>query len=115
MKKIKHILKLLFNPSYVTPKQIDGKVAYLKQFKRKYDDMTTAEKIMSMSLYSIDYRHFDSLRHLGGLEATLIMLGELEPGKSLKYQEGELYKGYMVRITKEYLTKTGCYEENKTN
>ena len=112
MDKLKHILNLLFNPKYVTPKDKLFRVKYLAQFKKSYEDMTTAEKIMSMSLYSIEFNYHNTLRHLGALEATLIMLGVLEPVSSLKYENGETYKSYMIRITKEYLTKTGCYEEN---
>ena len=113
--KLKDIFNRLFNPNYITPEYKLFRIKYLGQFKKEYDDMTTAEKIMSMSLYSIELKHHDTLRHLGALEATFIMLGVLEPGNSIKYGEGENYKSYMIRITKEYLTKSGCYEENKTN
>lgn len=75
--------------------------------------MTTDEKIMSMSLYTIEFYKIDILRNLGALEATLMMVGELECGTDIP--ENETYKAYILRLTKQFLTKTGCYEENKTD
>lgn len=106
-------MNLLLNPMYVTPKQREKKVNYLKQFKKEYNDMTTAEKIMSMSLYSIEYKNLNILRNLGALESTLIMVDVLKPGEPLPNDKS--YMNYMLEKTKEYLTKSGCYEENKTN
>lgn len=112
MNKIKHILNLLFDPNYITPKQKEERIKYLNQFKKRRDDMTTAEKIMLTSLYCVEHKHSDTLRHLGALDATLIMVGVLEPGKSIP--NDKIYKSYMLELTKEYLTKSGSYEENKT-
>jgi hypothetical protein len=116
MEKIKHILNILFNPKYITPEEKVRRIKYLDQFKRRYDDMNISEKIMTASLYSIEYCCSDTLLHLGRLEATLIMLKVLDDRNTFSYEGWDAYKDNILRLTKEYLTKTGCYgEESKSN
>ena len=89
--------------------------AYLDKFKKTYDERTASEKILTECLYKIEVAQVMGAglaRFLGAMEATLVIEGHLEYGKSFDYltlkglfgDYKENYTQFIVRKSKEYLT-----------
>jgi len=92
---------------------------YLSQFKKKYDEMTVAEKIVKKALFDIEFLHNLNPSNYGAIHATLTIEGDLEVGEILPMQEvrrpiiftKRTYKDFetssecLIRLAKEYLIK----------
>lgn len=80
-------------------------------FKKKYNDRTTSEKILCDCLLKLQKNK--SFRFIGALEAILITEGILKLGQQFEYKTykgflgikyKETYKEVIIRLTREYLT-----------
>jgi hypothetical protein len=80
---------------------------YLSQYKKNYNERTKSENILVDCLYHIELAGLKSDRYLGAMEAVLILNDVLICGNGFNIQKNETYRKYILRLSKEFLSKNG--------
>jgi hypothetical protein len=89
---------------------------YLSQFKKSWEDRTTAENIICECLYNLEFHNSQNARYLGGAESVLIIKGLLKGDGSefpfenvtdnvfgVKVTRKETYREFILRLSKKFL------------
>jgi len=89
------------------------------EFKKSYEERTTAEKKIITESYHKLLTTGYSLRDMGASEAALIIEGYISPGENIKflvfdkkflfipYKQKERYIDYILRLSEKYLKDKG--------
>lgn len=97
--KIAQFLTNIFLPGKVYNQRMRE---FNDKFKKDYYERTSPEKIICESFFYINFSGKNDMRYYGALEATLILEGYIEPGKSDFFKQ-EGYQKTIYKLSEKYL------------